>query len=195
MVAWMNGACESRAATSAYICHAGCYDWTAMFADDAYGLVHSQRTGRLPTGRTWTRCTRKAHTPLLPAMHTPTLVIHGALDYRVPDAARPGVLQHAARRADVDARLLWFADENHWVLKPRNSPLSGTANSLPGSNATAPKAEHTRWAPHRAPHRAPDRATSTRPRRCPAALRALGHMGAGTPPAMLGFLARLILIA
>ena len=21
----------------------------------------------------------------------------------------------------VDARLLWFADENHWVLKPRNS--------------------------------------------------------------------------
>ena len=23
----------------------------------------------------------------------------------------------------VDARLLWFPDENHWVLKPRNSKL------------------------------------------------------------------------
>jgi dipeptidyl aminopeptidase/acylaminoacyl peptidase len=21
----------------------------------------------------------------------------------------------------VDARLLWFPDENHWILKPRNS--------------------------------------------------------------------------
>ena len=24
---------------------------------------------------------------------------------------------------DVDARLLWFPDENHWILKPRNSKL------------------------------------------------------------------------
>jgi dipeptidyl aminopeptidase/acylaminoacyl peptidase len=23
----------------------------------------------------------------------------------------------------VDARLLWFPDENHWVLKPQNSRL------------------------------------------------------------------------
>jgi dipeptidyl aminopeptidase/acylaminoacyl peptidase len=23
----------------------------------------------------------------------------------------------------VDARLLWFPDENHWILKPRNSRL------------------------------------------------------------------------
>ena len=27
------------------------------------------------------------------------------------------------RQAGVDARLLWFADENHWILKPRNSKL------------------------------------------------------------------------
>ena len=26
-------------------------------------------------------------------------------------------------RRGVPARLLWFADENHWVLKPRNSRL------------------------------------------------------------------------
>ena len=35
MVAWMNGHVKPGR-YAAYICHAGCYDWTAMFADDAY---------------------------------------------------------------------------------------------------------------------------------------------------------------
>ena len=53
-------------------------------------------------------------------MRTPTLVIHGALDYRVPDAQ--GLAYYNTLKArGVDARLLWFPDENHWVLKPRNS--------------------------------------------------------------------------
>jgi dipeptidyl aminopeptidase/acylaminoacyl peptidase len=55
-------------------------------------------------------------------MQTPTLVIHGALDYRVPDAQ--GLAYYNTLKArGVDARLLWFPDENHWVLKPRNSKL------------------------------------------------------------------------
>ena len=55
-------------------------------------------------------------------MKTPTLVIHGALDYRVPDAQ--GLAYYNTLKArGVDARLLWFPDENHWVLKPRNSRL------------------------------------------------------------------------
>jgi dipeptidyl aminopeptidase/acylaminoacyl peptidase len=54
------------------------------------------------------------------AMSTPTLVIHGALDYRVPDAQ--GLAYYNTLKArGVDARLLWFPDENHWILKPRNS--------------------------------------------------------------------------
>ena len=57
-----------------------------------------------------------------PAMATPTLVIHGALDYRVPDAQ--GLAYYNTLKArGVPARLLWFPDENHWVLKPRNSRL------------------------------------------------------------------------
>ena len=48
---------------------------------------------------------------------TPTLVIHGAQDYRVPDAQ--GLAYYNTLKArGVDARLLWFPDENHWVLKP-----------------------------------------------------------------------------
>jgi dipeptidyl aminopeptidase/acylaminoacyl peptidase len=55
-------------------------------------------------------------------MSTPTLVVHGALDYRVPDAQ--GLAYYNTLKArGVDARLLWFPDENHWVLKPRNSRL------------------------------------------------------------------------
>ena len=55
-------------------------------------------------------------------MRTPTLVIHGALDYRVPDAQ--GLAYYNTLKAKgVDARLVWFPDENHWILKPRNSRL------------------------------------------------------------------------
>ena len=49
-------------------------------------------------------------------------MIHGALDYRVPDAQ--GLAYYNTLKArEVDARLLWFPDENHWILKPRNSRL------------------------------------------------------------------------
>jgi pimeloyl-ACP methyl ester carboxylesterase len=56
------------------------------------------------------------------AMRTPTLVLHGALDYRVPD--QQGLAYYNTLKArNVDARLVWFPDENHWILKPRNSKL------------------------------------------------------------------------
>ncbi|MCU0967169.1 MAG: prolyl oligopeptidase family serine peptidase, partial [Burkholderiaceae bacterium] len=35
LVAWMNGHAETGR-YQAYVCHAGCFDWTAMFADDSY---------------------------------------------------------------------------------------------------------------------------------------------------------------
>jgi acetyl esterase/lipase len=53
---------------------------------------------------------------------TPTLVIHGELDYRVP--ATQGLQYFNSLKArDVPARLVYFPDENHWILKPRNSQL------------------------------------------------------------------------
>jgi hypothetical protein len=101
----------------AYVCHAGCFDWTAMFADDAWpGTPRSWAPG---TGTTW-RGAGAEPACLRRRMRTPTLVIHGALDYRVPDAQ--GLAYYNTLKArGVDARLLWFPDENHWVLKPRNS--------------------------------------------------------------------------
>jgi dipeptidyl aminopeptidase/acylaminoacyl peptidase len=51
---------------------------------------------------------------------TPTLVIHGELDYRVPYAQGLAVYT-ALQRRGVPSELLFFPDENHWVLKPNNS--------------------------------------------------------------------------
>jgi dipeptidyl aminopeptidase/acylaminoacyl peptidase len=53
---------------------------------------------------------------------TPTLVIHGAKDYRLVDVE--GIATFTAlQRRGIPAQLLYFPDENHWVLKPKNSIL------------------------------------------------------------------------
>jgi dipeptidyl aminopeptidase/acylaminoacyl peptidase len=54
------------------------------------------------------------------AFKTPTLVIHSALDYRVPIEQGLAMFTSLKRRG-VPARFLTFPDENHWVLKPANS--------------------------------------------------------------------------
>ena len=53
---------------------------------------------------------------------TPTLVIHSELDYRVP-VGQGFELFTALQRRGVPSKLLYFPDEGHWVLKPRNSRL------------------------------------------------------------------------
>jgi len=51
---------------------------------------------------------------------TPMLVIHGDRDYRVPP--EQGIATFTAlQRRGIESRLLYFPDENHWVLKPANS--------------------------------------------------------------------------
>lgn len=51
---------------------------------------------------------------------TPMLVIHGQRDYRVPYSQ--GIATFTAlQRRGIPSRLLFYPDENHWVLKPANS--------------------------------------------------------------------------
>jgi dipeptidyl aminopeptidase/acylaminoacyl peptidase len=53
---------------------------------------------------------------------TPTLVVQGELDFRVP--VNQGLeLFTALQRRDIPSKLLYFPDEGHWVLKPQNSKL------------------------------------------------------------------------
>jgi dipeptidyl aminopeptidase/acylaminoacyl peptidase len=53
---------------------------------------------------------------------TPMLVIHGGQDFRVADTQGLGTF-NALQRRGIPSKLLYFPDENHWVLKPANSIL------------------------------------------------------------------------
>jgi dipeptidyl aminopeptidase/acylaminoacyl peptidase len=51
---------------------------------------------------------------------TPTLVIHGQQDFRIPESQGLGVFT-ALQRRGIPSELLVFPNENHWVLKPADS--------------------------------------------------------------------------
>jgi dipeptidyl aminopeptidase/acylaminoacyl peptidase len=51
---------------------------------------------------------------------TPMLVVHGGKDYRVVDTQGLSTFTLLQRKG-IPSKLLYFPDENHWVLKPANS--------------------------------------------------------------------------
>jgi dipeptidyl aminopeptidase/acylaminoacyl peptidase len=53
---------------------------------------------------------------------TPTLVVHGQLDYRL-DVSEGYQLFDTLQRMGIPSKMLYFPDEGHWVLKPQNSRL------------------------------------------------------------------------
>jgi dipeptidyl aminopeptidase/acylaminoacyl peptidase len=69
----------------------------------------------------------KAYEKFNPVNHVskwkvPMLVVQGEKDYRVP--VDQGLSTFTAlQRRGIDSQLLYFPDENHWVLKPHNSVL------------------------------------------------------------------------
>jgi dipeptidyl aminopeptidase/acylaminoacyl peptidase len=51
---------------------------------------------------------------------TPMLIVHGAFDFRIPETQGFSAF-NALQRLGIPSKLLYFPDENHWVLKPHNS--------------------------------------------------------------------------
>jgi len=117
MVAWMNGHTDRY---KAYVCHAGCFDWVSMFADDV-SYWHEKSLGAW-YWKDFAAIEAQNPRARVHAMKTPTLVVHGAFDYRVPDA-QGLAYYNTLKTKGVPARLVYFPDENHWILKPRNSRL------------------------------------------------------------------------
>ena len=119
MVAYMNGNVRGDR-YKAYVCHAGCFDWVAMMGSDAYFWI-----GPELGAFAWEDEARVLkQSPHHYAAHfaTPTLVLHGEQDYRVP--YYQGLAYYNTLRAkNVPSRLVFFPDENHWILKPQNSVL------------------------------------------------------------------------
>lgn len=100
----------------ALIAHAAVYNWFTQIGSD-FGFTDS----RFP--EFWEDPTIfQRSSPHFGAgnFKTPTLVIHGQLDYRVP--VNHGIeLYHTLKKRNVPTRLIYYPNENHWILKPQNS--------------------------------------------------------------------------
>jgi dipeptidyl aminopeptidase/acylaminoacyl peptidase len=115
MAAWIEGH------TDRFRCivnHAGVYNTLSQYASDV-----TQGRDKSFGGEPWdgleniTRC-NPAHAAT--GFNTPMLVLHGERDYRVP--VTQGLECYGVLKAKgIAARLVYFPDENHWILKPRNS--------------------------------------------------------------------------
>jgi dipeptidyl aminopeptidase/acylaminoacyl peptidase len=118
MINWMHGQ-PFADKFKAFVCHDGNLDERMAYYDTEELWFPEWEHGGTP----WTVGSDYGkHNPVdyVQNWKVPTLVAHGALDYRVVDTQGLSTFT-ALRRRGVPARLLYFPDENHWVLKPRNS--------------------------------------------------------------------------
>jgi dipeptidyl aminopeptidase/acylaminoacyl peptidase len=98
------------------IAHAAVYDNYAMYGGD-YGAERNRFFEAWDKPEEWAK-----YSPSTSAANfaTPTLVIHGQLDQRVP--LNNGMqLFHILQNRGVPSRLVYYPDENHWILKRQNS--------------------------------------------------------------------------
>ena len=98
------------------VAHAAVYNCYTQYATD--GGATKKRYGEF-----WEDLERfNRNSPHMSAANfkTPTLVIHGQHDLRVP--VNHGIeLFNTLQNRGVPSKLVYFPDENHWVLKPQNS--------------------------------------------------------------------------
>ncbi len=109
-----------------FIAHDGAFNLEAMYTeteenwfsnweyDDAYW--NKDQTAR--ARRTYENSPHR----FVDKWDTPILCIHGEMDYRI-NATQGMSAFNAARMRGIEAQLLIFPDENHWVLKPQNGIL------------------------------------------------------------------------
>ncbi len=98
------------------VIHAAVYDLYAQTAADF--AVHDQRFGPY-----WEN--PEMYELLSPhlyaaAFDTPSLILHGQRDLRVP-VGQAFELFRTLQTKGVESRLVYYPDENHWILKPNNS--------------------------------------------------------------------------
>ncbi len=115
MVNWIHGQTDRFACL---VCHAGLFDMRAFHGATDIGPNWEIEFGGPPVDpdSRWELHSPHEH---VDRWSTPTLVIHGELDYRVPLGEGLAAYQ-ALQRRGVPSKLLYFPDENHWILKPAN---------------------------------------------------------------------------
>jgi len=105
----------------AIVSHASVYDKVSMYATEELWFEEHDMQGTPWTNpesyRKWAPVTYAGE---LGKYKTPTLVIAGERDYRVPYTQSLEFFS-ALQRQGVPSKLVVFPDEGHWVLKPQNS--------------------------------------------------------------------------
>jgi dipeptidyl aminopeptidase/acylaminoacyl peptidase len=105
----------------AIVSHASVYDKVAMYATEELWFEEHDMQGTPWTNpesyKKWAPVTYAGE---LAKFKTPTLVIAGERDYRVPYTQSLEFFS-ALQREGVPSKLVVFPDEGHWVLKPQNS--------------------------------------------------------------------------
>ncbi len=105
----------------AIVTHSGVYNLTSM-----YGATEELWFPEWDLkGTPWTN--REMYAKFSPHMYaqnfkTPTLVMHGELDFRVP-VGEGLQLFTTLQRLGVPSKMIEFPDEGHWINKPANSAL------------------------------------------------------------------------
>jgi dipeptidyl aminopeptidase/acylaminoacyl peptidase len=116
MVAWIAGHTDRF---KALVNHDGVFDLASMYGSTEE-LWFTDWEFKGPYWENPELYARWSASRFVQNIKTPMLVIHGELDYRVPLEQGLGMYT-ALQRRGVPSKLVVFPDENHWVLKPRNS--------------------------------------------------------------------------
>ncbi len=105
----------------ALVSHAGVFDLKSMAGETEELWFVKAEFGGMPWDSTLAY-DRWSPSNFVKDFKTPTLVIHGELDYRVP-VTQGLQLFTALQSQKVPSRLLLFPDEGHWIMKPQNTLL------------------------------------------------------------------------
>jgi dipeptidyl aminopeptidase/acylaminoacyl peptidase len=107
-----------------FIAHDGVFNTQSMFGTTEEVFFNNWDFG----GAYWEKdnqVAQKSYTTFNPINYvdkwnTPILIIQGGMDFRVPIGQGQEAFQ-AAQLRGIKSRLLYFPEENHWVLKPQNA--------------------------------------------------------------------------
>ena len=109
-----------------FIAHDGAFNFEAMYTETEENWFSNWEYDDAYWNKDQTQNARKTYenSPhrFVDKWDTPILCIHGEKDYRI-NATQGMSAFNAARMRGIEAQLLIFPDENHWVLKPQNGVL------------------------------------------------------------------------
>jgi len=119
MINWINGH-DNR--FKSMVCHDGVFSSIGMYYSTDEIFFNEYEFGPPPYLSADNKAAYDKWNPSLfvDNWQTPTLVVQGGRDYRIPEAEGIGAFT-ALQRLGIDSEFMYFPEENHWVLKQQNS--------------------------------------------------------------------------